>query len=297
LSFVSQLGQQLVVQEIKQFLPSALTSALTNQTYVLSLGSVNFSVDDLPAEVKLGGTQALAIRQYPGGGLDVQSMGAFDDVISWNATFTYGGSADSSGIAAILAPTASTDSAITRALKLNAVRVQGQPVTLKIGTMSQPVVISKFSFSYANDYYVPYSIELQPTSKMSPQSKTTSTSLLNQSLQATVNSLLGNSSPIVKNALGQVLTKVTGAAANTSLGQILYNKAVGNSKLAVVGVALAVASQSVHTTGSGDSLFSIAKLVYGDGTLWPIIAKANGITNPIGIAIGQKLIIPSQTGA
>lgn len=284
MSFTSQLGQQLVVQEIKQFLPNVLGSSITDQDYVLSLGSVNFAIDDLPAEVKLGGTQSLAVHQYPGGGLDVQSMGAFDDIISWNATFTY-------------QSTSTSDTAFTRAQQINALRVQGQPVTLKIGTISQQVLISKFSFSYANDYYIPYNIELQPIANLTVQSKTTSTSLLSQSLQTSINSIFGNSSPIVKNSLGQVLTNVTGAASTTTLGQILYNKAVGNHKLAVVGVALAVASQSIHTVGSGDTLFSIAKSIYGDGTLWPVIAKANNINNPISISIGQKLTIPSQTGS
>lgn len=284
MSVLSQLGQQLIVQSIKQYLPDVLA---TNESaaYVLSIGNdnggVNFAVEDMPAEVKLGGEQVLAVHKYAGGGIDVQSMGAFDDPVSWSGTFTYT-NADSG------------DTALTRALKLNAMRVQGQQVTLVIGTMQQDVMISKFSFVFANEYSVHYDIELQPVSQLSQQatSSTTSDSSLNTTLAATV-----GTTSIVKNSSGQALISVTTAAATTTLAQILYDKAVGNSSLAAVAVAAAVATQSIHIVASGDTLFKIAKSAYGDGTLWTTIAKANSISNPISIVVGQKLIVPSQTGS
>jgi 5'-nucleotidase len=174
-------------------------------------------------------------------------------------------------------------------------RVQGSSVKLKIGTMSQNVIISKFSFRYVNDHYVPYDIELQPVASMSVQSATTSTSLLSTALQAALSGV--SVSSIVKNAAGQALTNVTTAAVSTTLANILQAKATGNPSLSVVGVALAATTQTTHIVGSGESLYSIAQSIYGDGTKWPTIASANSISNPLSIAIGQKIIIPSQTGS
>jgi len=42
----------------------------------------------------------------------------------------------------------------------------------------------------------------------------------------------------------------------------------------------------------GDTLWSIAKRVYGDGKRWRDIASANGISNPRRLRVGQSLVIP-----
>ena len=46
---------------------------------------------------------------------------------------------------------------------------------------------------------------------------------------------------------------------------------------------------SVYTVVRGDTLFSIAQRVDGDGTKFGIIAQANGISNPDRIFPGQVL--------
>lgn len=51
-----------------------------------------------------------------------------------------------------------------------------------------------------------------------------------------------------------------------------------------------------HTVARGDSLSSIAKKYYGDGSKWTEIAKANSIANPSRIFAGTVLSIP-QIGA
>jgi len=47
-----------------------------------------------------------------------------------------------------------------------------------------------------------------------------------------------------------------------------------------------------YTVVRGDTLWSIAKKFYNDGSRYPEIAKANNITNPDLIHAGQKLLIP-----
>jgi LysM repeat protein len=49
---------------------------------------------------------------------------------------------------------------------------------------------------------------------------------------------------------------------------------------------------TVYTVDNGDTLFGIAQRFYGDGMKFPIIAQANGITNPNLIFPGQVLQIP-----
>lgn len=47
-----------------------------------------------------------------------------------------------------------------------------------------------------------------------------------------------------------------------------------------------------YTVVRGDTLWSIAKRYYGNGSRYPEIAKANNIKNPDIIHVGQKLLIP-----
>lgn len=49
-----------------------------------------------------------------------------------------------------------------------------------------------------------------------------------------------------------------------------------------------------YTVQRGDSLWSISKKFYGTGTLYPEIAKDNGIKNPNIISVGQKLLIKER---
>ena len=42
----------------------------------------------------------------------------------------------------------------------------------------------------------------------------------------------------------------------------------------------------------GDTLWSIARRVYGNGQRWTDLAEANGITNPKMLRVGQSLIVP-----
>jgi LysM repeat protein len=52
---------------------------------------------------------------------------------------------------------------------------------------------------------------------------------------------------------------------------------------------------SDYTVQQGDTLFSIAQQAYGDGNQWPVIANANGISDPNHITPGQVLYIPALT--
>jgi hypothetical protein len=53
---------------------------------------------------------------------------------------------------------------------------------------------------------------------------------------------------------------------------------------------------TTYTVQAGDTLSKIARTVYGDGRKYPIIQKANNITDPSRIQVGQVLVIPSLAG-
>jgi nucleoid-associated protein YgaU len=57
-------------------------------------------------------------------------------------------------------------------------------------------------------------------------------------------------------------------------------------------ITVAQGNQS-YTVKSGDNLSKISKLFYGDANQYQKIAKANGITNPDLIKVGQTLQIPA----
>ena len=50
-----------------------------------------------------------------------------------------------------------------------------------------------------------------------------------------------------------------------------------------------------YTVQPGDTLFGIAAREYGDGDLYPVIARMNHLANPDLIVVGQELLVPYVT--
>lgn len=206
----------------------------------LQLGSVIFADDDLPETINFGGEHVLAIRKFPGGGLDVQPMGAFDDNIQWQGIFMYQGAVD-------------------KANAIDNMRILGKPVNLILSNFSRLVLVPKFTFDYQNDFYIPYSIELMPL-------------ITYNGTQVSVNGL-----PETQAATMSIQTvgDATQTTTTTTTGSIT-----------------SPSPQKTYTVVSGDTLWGIAVNSYQDGTQWPKIATANGITDPKTLQIGTVLTIP-----
>lgn len=49
---------------------------------------------------------------------------------------------------------------------------------------------------------------------------------------------------------------------------------------------------TVHTVMDGETLWNIALQEYGDSRLYYLIGDANDIVDPLGLTIGQQLVIP-----
>ena len=50
-----------------------------------------------------------------------------------------------------------------------------------------------------------------------------------------------------------------------------------------------------YTVKAGDMLSKIAQHFYGDGNLYPLIVKANNISNPNALKAGEQLTIPLKS--
>lgn len=50
----------------------------------------------------------------------------------------------------------------------------------------------------------------------------------------------------------------------------------------------------IHTVQSGEQLYDLAQVYYGDGNLWHHIAKANRNITPESLRPGQSLVIPCK---
>jgi nucleoid-associated protein YgaU len=69
----------------------------------------------------------------------------------------------------------------------------------------------------------------------------------------------------------------------------------GSSTGAAGGTAAPVASVTVHTVAKGESLSKIAAKYYGDGKLWPRLARYNGISDEQGLVqLGAVLKVPPK---
>ena len=111
----------------------------------LTIGGVALTLDDLPQGIDFDGEYLAAVRQYPGGGYNVQLLGPFDKPIEIKSTMRYG-------------------NALTRALALDRLRVAGQPVLLQApGGIQRTVLIESLKLTVYSPHLVDYDMTMQPT--------------------------------------------------------------------------------------------------------------------------------------
>ncbi len=113
---------------------SALATSVT-------LGPVVFESFEVPAEIRFGGAQRLAVHQLPGGARLIDAMGPDEATIAF------------SGIL-------SGPNAETRALTLDALRAAGLVLPFSFGLFAYSVVIAEFLALYQSAAWIPYRIAL-----------------------------------------------------------------------------------------------------------------------------------------
>ncbi len=108
----------------------------------LLLGTFEFLDTEVPAELRLGGDQTLAVHRFIGGGKSVQPMCRDDKAPSWSGIFR-------------------GSDASTRAQYIDGLRVAGNELLLTWDAFSYNVVIKNFEFSIQQINHIPFSITLE----------------------------------------------------------------------------------------------------------------------------------------
>lgn len=167
---------------------------------LVTLGPVQFQGMEVPESIPLGGKQAMAIFQMPGGQRVIHAMGRDDDPMHWTG-YLSGGNAES------------------RMQALDALRQSGAEIQLAFGQSSFQVVVQSFTATYERQNWIPYSISVVVVQDNAAKFAASSPSLLD-SLNNDLNSALGfNVSAAVTTALQTAQTAVNVAGAlglNTS---------------------------------------------------------------------------------
>jgi hypothetical protein len=105
------------------------------------LGDFLFQDVEIPEQINIGGAQRLYVHELLGGQRVVDVMGQSDADLSWSGWF-FG------------------ELALERALYLDYLRTQGQPLTLTYSQFNYTVIIKEFSAQYQRASKLPYSITL-----------------------------------------------------------------------------------------------------------------------------------------
>lgn len=108
-------------------------------TVRLKLGSFTFKNTEIPESIPFGGDQELVVHRLVGGKRVIDSMGRTERPLEWSGVF-FGGNA------------------LSRARKLDAMRVAGKELDLTWDELSYKVVIKSFLPDYRFKYNIPYKI-------------------------------------------------------------------------------------------------------------------------------------------
>jgi hypothetical protein len=136
---------------------------------VLTLGSFVFQNMEIPEDLNLGGEQSLNIHKLIGGQRVIDALGSDEGEISWEGLML-------------------GSDAYNRALQLDSMRAQGQPLNFSVFSSQYNVVISKFSFSPNRFYNVNYKISLAVIQNLSVQTGITNIPSFNDQINADLTS-------------------------------------------------------------------------------------------------------------
>ncbi len=300
------------------------SSSQTAQYKALTLGSFAFRGVEVPERLHyVGGTQMLAVHNFPGGARTLQPLGFFPpDEISWSGLFT--------------GPSASL-----RFFEIDVMyRMTGKTTTLSWGDWSWVGIIKSFLGTPVNEWIIKYEISFVPikvidnvTSPPSPGAAAT----LHEALAG-----LGSNIPVTSNGfslpygLSNPLQSLynTGVSALLNSGNVLaalrasdianannYATAAFAAGAAIVNSGdtsasgLQAASSVLHVlsfagiiqgimssaapvvrtvTKVNPNLYTMASQYLGDSSRWTDIASLNGLTDPMPIGT-YTLKIPNKS--
>lgn len=283
----------------------------------LSIDEVTFSELEVPQTLSgPGGTQSLAVKEFPGGTKTLQTMGAFPHDLKWDGIL-FG------------------SNAFDRDFVLDRKRVVGLEVTVQFGRYKYLGIIKSYTSIIISQWHLTYSIEIEvrkdesgqaqvPAGTVTPEAQLgqamsglqaytaapadgfalpTSVSSPIQSLQSTISSALFQAGGVIAQvSQANVMTITAGIATAQQAVQPLVASidaitcSAGADLTSYLGVIQGLFSApSVVLTGGimiNPNLFALASQYYGDATQWVLIAVASGLLDPQ--PIGQFTITVPQ---
>lgn len=111
------------------------------------LGGLTLDGFEAAAQVRFGGSQALAVHKLPGGVRIIDAMGADDDVIAWHGILSGFDASD-------------------RARALDAMRSSGTPVSMAWDVFAAEVIVSSLALNFQNSWWIPYHIRCTVLSQL-----------------------------------------------------------------------------------------------------------------------------------
>lgn len=105
----------------------------------IQLGDFVFTDMEVPEVMPLGGTQRLAVHNFPGGARTVQAMGSDHAPLQWSGLFL-------------------GSTSLVRANTLDSMRILGASVPLSFFDSRYVVVVERFVFNIEKAYKIPYTI-------------------------------------------------------------------------------------------------------------------------------------------
>ncbi|MGJ7529859.1 hypothetical protein [Variovorax sp. GB1P17] len=207
---------------------------------VLRLGDVAFAGLEVPEFLSLGGSQRLAIKNFPGGARNIQSLGPDHAPIPWSGMF--------------LGP-----DALDRAKHLDFLRVQGAPQQLTVFDSTYTVVIERFEFKTERFYKVPYSIVVQVVSDDSQPVESLTGEDFDTGIEDDCDTL-GD----MANTIGDSTLTSAVSGLSTAVGAVQsFASATGSVVSGVLGAAASVSSRISTLTASVQSALNSVSVVGG----------------------------------
>lgn len=288
---------------------------------LFALGEVAFFGTEVPEQLLgLGGREAIAVHEFPGGTRTIQPFGAFPTPIRWNGILT--GSL-----------------ALERSVQIDRMRVSGQQVPLIYGPFYWLGYVQSFIPEPRHEWLVPYKLVFQPEVDLSgAKTPASPTATPERAMNAQLNRLSALQQgaavgllplpPILSDPIGILVTDATNGlasavgglvsgiittAVNTILSDVsaVVNAAEGLLESAisavaspamdayvaagVIGTLVSTATTTAKWTISAinPNLWMLAAQYLGDATRWQEIASLNGLTSPLQLGTYPNLMIPS----
>jgi len=279
-------------------------TALGNLGVSFTIGSFTFQGTEVPEQVgPLGGTQRLAIHEFPGGAKSLQTYGAFPNTIKFKGIM-------------------SGPLAFARSVALDRLRITGALIPLLYAQFGYLGVISEYTANPKNQWRVPYELTFEPQQDISngvngsfggalgaeatmalqttglgnllagtpfalPSSLTTPIS----NLLTTVKGALATASGIVaditasNSVLIQAAVSLLQTAANPLIASpnSLYSSPAldASSYAAAINVLVTIdATPNYQVRAINPNLFLLAAQYLGSASNWQQIAQANGLFDP-----------------